>query len=534
MKRINNRADEKIMDYLSLSSFVGEKSCPMVPTIITKTSSKILDQRSRLARVFKRLDEGKDLQIVCVPSLTFNQEDIKSVVGFKHYETRSLWQLLMAKSPQIYINFVTSVDISPFIIDYYLNLLPNSDDAKKRVRILQLHKVDQDKSLVENLLNDEITLTKLKGLADKDSSFLLSFLNTGFENKLSRKLGIPSWGCLEDLEHVQTKSGNREIFAAANIKFADGFNNIKTVETLVNRIFELKEKYSESKRFVIKLDNGVSGDGNALFYFEDKYFELNDKQRKLSIIKQLEKMTFQAKGMNWATFSSKIPIGTIVELFLEGESKTSPSAQGRIHPDGSIEIISTHEQILDASGMKYLGCTFPAKSEFRSYITHQTYKIGKELKNRGVLGYFAVDFLVMSRNEKRLCYAIEINVRQGGTTHPYQTAKFLTGSTYSSSKGLLIDPKGKPIYYCSNDNLMMPERTGVSSEAFISYMQKNEIVFNKNKSEGVVFHLLSALEEYGKVGYTVIGHDPVKIREVSEKVITLAQEFYALKIKKPA
>ena len=80
----------------------------------------------------------------------------------------------------------------------------------------------------------------------------------------------------------------------------------------------------------------------------------------------------------------------------------------------------------------------------------------------------------------------------------------------------------------------MPEGTRACPEDFISFMEANDISFNKETGKGVVFHLLSAIEEYGKVGYTVIGHNPLTIRQISEKVIRLTNQFCSKKIKKPA
>lgn len=496
------------------------------PSPIKSTSlSRILEQRTRLKNIFSRLQRNKSIHVVCIPSLTFNQEDIKSVLGFKHYETRSLWQVLMAKSSNIKITFVTSVDIQEDVINYYLNLLPNIEEARSRINIFKISDVDQRFSLVENILNNEKNVKGIEKLIDSKESFLLSFMSSEFENELAEKLDIPNWGCLEELSYYQTKSGNREIFEEAKVKYADGYNNISSESELVESILNLKDKYPNAQRFVVKLDHGVSGDGNAIFSFTPKFESLITDTKKAEYIwKRLENMKFQAKDMNWTQFKEKISIGTIVELFLEGSKKTSPSVQGRIHPDGSVEIISTHEQVLDESGMKYLGCVFPAKSEFRSFITHQAYKIGRVMKNKGISGYFAVDFLVFSNKGKRESSVIEINVRQGGTTHPYQTAKLLTDSKYYVASGLLINPEGKPVYYRSNDNLIL-ENPQNDPQAFLDYMQSNGIFFDKEKKIGAVFHLLSALEDYGKVGYTVIGHDLESVEKISNKIIKLSKNF---------
>ena len=58
-------------------------------------------------------------------------------------------------------------------------------------------------------------------------------------------------------------------------------------------------------------------------------------------------------------------MGGIVEEFIEGEIKTSPSVQCRITPTGHCEVISTHDQELGGeSGQVYMGAHFPASNEY--------------------------------------------------------------------------------------------------------------------------------------------------------------------------
>ena len=53
--------------------------------------------------------------------------------------------------------------------------------------------------------------------------------------------------------------------------------------------------------------------------------------------------------------------------------------------------------------------------------------IGRRLAELGALGRFAVDFVVVQDNTGAWTpYAIELNLRKGGTTHPFLTLQFLT------------------------------------------------------------------------------------------------------------
>ncbi len=60
-------------------------------------------------------------------------------------------------------------------------------------------------------------------------------------------------------------------------------------------------------------------------------------------------------------------MGSIVEAFVEGFSKQSPSVQYRVNPLEEIDIISTHNQLLGGESKQvFPGATFPARSENNS------------------------------------------------------------------------------------------------------------------------------------------------------------------------
>jgi hypothetical protein len=58
-------------------------------------------------------------------------------------------------------------------------------------------------------------------------------------------------------------------------------------------------------------------------------------------------------------------MGALGESWVEGVS-TSPSCQVYITPDAQVEIVSTHEQILD--GQVFMGCEFPCKDGYRAQL----------------------------------------------------------------------------------------------------------------------------------------------------------------------
>jgi hypothetical protein len=131
--------------------------------------------------------------------------------------------------------------------------------------------------------------------------------------------------------------------------------------------------------------------------------------------------------------------------------------------------------------------------------------VGKVLKERGALGRFAIDFISVRREEGWEHAAIEINLRKGGTTHPYLILRFLTDGFYDPNDGLYCTPTAKPCYYYASDNLQSPAYKGLTPDDLIDIAVNNGLHFDGASQQGVVFHLIGALSQYGKLGTVCIG-----------------------------
>src|SRR5437868_15464876 len=103
-------------------------------------------------------------------------------------------------------------------------------------------------------------------------------------------------------------------------------------------------------------------------------------------------------------------MGGIVEVFVEGDIKMSPSAQCVINPDKTIDIVSTHDQLLGGDdGQIFIGAIFPADEAYRISLANEGKKIAQALSEKGALGRFAIDFLsVKQKDGNWKHYAIEI------------------------------------------------------------------------------------------------------------------------------
>jgi hypothetical protein len=202
----------------------------------------------------------------------------------------------------------------------------------------------------------------------------------------------------------------------------------------------------------------------------------------------------------------------IVEERIVGAEVRSPSVQLRVLPGGAIELLSTHDQLLGgASGQSYLGCTFPAAPEYARTITSYAEVIGRRLAEQGALGRFALDFVVVRGTSGAwTAYAIELNLRKGGTTHPFLTLQFLTDGRYDPGTALFLTPRGHEKHLVATDHLESALLRGLTVPDLFDLVARHGLHFDQSRQVGIVFHMISSLTEHGRIGLTAVGDSPIE------------------------
>jgi len=135
----------------------------------------------------------QEQDIVCVPSLSFKPEEVGKITGGIHYEERQLFNILLLKHPATRLIYVTSVPLDPFIVKYYISLLPSSvprDDLDQRLILLSTNDLSQ-RSLAEKVLERPHLISRIKSILRPQRGLLLTFTSTDLECQLAKQIGIP-------------------------------------------------------------------------------------------------------------------------------------------------------------------------------------------------------------------------------------------------------------------------------------------------------------------------------------------------------
>ncbi|MCB9696953.1 MAG: ATP-grasp domain-containing protein [Alphaproteobacteria bacterium] len=475
---------------------------------------------------------GKDSRtaqtVVIVPSLSMDPRELKKVSGFYHYEERQLVNLMLLQQPRTKVIYVTSQALDPVVVDYYLSLLPGVPSSHARKRLVMLDCNDRStKALSQKLIERPRMLERIRAeVDDPNRAHIVCFNSTPWERTLAVRLGLPLHSVDPALSALGTKSGCRETFREAGVLLPYGFENLTTPDDIARGLAAIKKQDPAARRAVVKLNEGFSGEGNALFYYGDLSADLPEDRLAAQIEERLPTLRFEAPDETWEAFSAKYgEMQGVVEAFVEGDVKTSPSAQCRVNALGEAQVISTHDQMLGGpSGQVYLGCTFPAADDYRLEIQENGLRIAQALASKGVIGRFGIDFVSIKDPDGWKHYAIEVNLRKGGTTHPFLTLKFLTGGTYNLDDGLFYAQSGRPKYYYSTDTLQSSRYIGLRAEDLIDIAVFHELHFHGPTERGVVFHLIGALSEFGKLGVVSIGDNLQQARFLYKQALQVLDE----------
>ena len=401
--------------------------------------------------------------------------------------------------------YVTSQPVHPVILEYYFQLLEGIPASHARSRLTMLCAYDASaRSLTEKILERPRLIQRIRyGIPDPSRAYMTVFNSTDLERRLSVLLDIPLNGVDPALRPLGTKSGSRKVFREAGVRLPEGREDVRSIDDVLDALEALRRERPGVARAVVKLDEGFSGSGNALYSYPSS-------GGREALAAALPRLSFSEATERFDSFVAKIErMGGVVEEFVEGRESRAPSAQLRIDPHGEVSLLSTHDQIMGGpTGQTYLGCRFPAADEYRIAVQDAGMRVGLELAARGVVSRFGVDFLATRGKEGDAwdLHAIEINLRMGGTTHPFLALQFLTGGRLDPQSGVFLSPRGIPKYYFNTDNLRSPAYRGLNAEDLIEITTANRLHYDHGPESGTLFHMIGALSQYGKVGLTAIGN----------------------------
>jgi hypothetical protein len=437
---------------------------------------------------------------VCVVLPSYNL----GASALRHYayrlpalEHRSLVEILqLARVEARTLVFVFGQAPGAEVIDYYLSLLPPQTAARVRPRICTVVVPDDSaRPVAAKLLDRPDLLDHIRGLIGGRPAFIEPWNVTADEVAVAVRLQAPVNGTVPELWPLGFKSAGRRLLAAAGIPTPSGTGGVRTADDLRLAIASLRQAHPGLAAAVVKLDNSVSGDGNQVIALQDP---TGSPASARAVAERVASMP------DW--YLAELARGGVVEAYVAGEDWSSPSVQIEITPEGRAMVVATHEQILGGdNGQVYQGCRFPARRDYAMRLTRYGQRAGQLLARQQVRGMVSIDFVAArDRGQPWRLYALEVNLRRGGTTAPIAVLSSLLPGSYDAS-GRWRLPGGSARYYRATDHLGDPRWTGLPPGRVIDGIRCAGLEFDRRTGTGVVLHMLSGIAIDGRFGMTAIG-----------------------------
>ena len=424
-------------------------------------------------------------------------------------EHRSLNSTLqVGRVPGAHVVIVTCEDPRPEVLDYYAALAaPHDPGARERISCLVVPD-DTARGVAAKLLDRPDLVERLRGRIGGRPACIEPWNVTEDEVRLAVALDVPLDGSPPRLWPLGFKSASRRLFRAAGVPVPPGAEDVRSVEDVAAAVARLREEVDGLRRVVVKVDDCGSGHGNLVVTTRD------DRGRPLPPQVVAERALRDAPS--W--FAAELASGGVVEELVGDGRVTSPSAQLDLLPGGEVRVVATHEQVLDgAQGQEFSGCTFPADGRHGRDLARHANAVGEALARAGALGRVSVDFVAADGPEGAGLWAVDLNLRKGGTTHPFDALRHLVPGHYDTERARWVaDRDGLARCYRSSEALADTRWQGRDPRWAIEAVEGAGLAFDHDRGEGVVLHMLSALRVEGRVGLTAIATDHEGAAEMVE------------------
>ena len=432
--------------------------------------------------------------------LTIPSINLDATVMTRHRESvwvleeRALFWILAMRQPWVRVVAVTRRPVDPVGVEYYLSLLPDPEDARARLTLISLDAASDDRPLAALILDRPDVVDQLRAAVGDDPSaaMVMPFNVTEQEQNLALEIGAPIYGIEHRFARYGRKSDGRRLFADVGVACAPGVEDVRSAEDVAAAITALRP----SGDVVVKLNDSVYGEGNV----------------------RLQPGT-DPRVLPASYLADLRRLGGVVECWLDGDEVASPSAQLRIRPGGETLVISTHDQMLGGeNGQQFTGGRFPASGAYHHTIVAPARRVAERLAAEGAVGRFGIDFVVVRDPDGTWrAYAMELNLREGGTSHPYGTLWLLTEGNFDADAGAFrLADGGRRVLVASDNVPVGPD----DPETVLAASRAAGTDYDSATSTGTVFHMFAAVAAEGRISAVTIGTSHADAARRHERMTT--------------
>lgn len=524
----------------------------------------------KLAMSWDRIKKSKRV-IIHLPSLGLNQEIRDSIHDFGIRQNTQMARLCDIRDPNVDVIFVSPVPLSEETLQYYSKLLglktaidsgnvEDQGDFSERYKIIipeAIKSFPTHRMCLSTLLKySPQALHRIKNLIKGREAYLMTNIPHVDDLDIANYLDVPIFAPEPEVAHLySTKSGCKRIFASANVETPPGDHDVYTLGLLHECLAQLVTENLLVKKWLFKLDSEFDGRGIAYCdvtkHLKCYQWALKEERRYgdkwskkwaqepvfIKILAEIDDvLRNHACPVNtkayptWEKFlQSFLSQGGVIEACPPSDSITTLTVDMLIEPSGAASIVSCGDQIHADSPFSCWGVSVPQASVEPEVLNKACFSIAESCKRRGIMGYFAVDFVTFIHPvtmEQKL-WALDISIQYSDSLAMFNLMTFVSnGSLCVKTHTFDVPPpkqeakkrrrrlQGQEEEHPPNTNrfgvmstrLLHTNLSVVHYSVFFQMCRAHGIGYDIKEKQGTVFTLIDSFNRE-KLGMLTIGEN---------------------------
>ncbi|WAR06286.1 IQCH-like protein [Mya arenaria] len=450
--------------------------------------------------------------------------------------------------PNVDVIFISPVPLSEETLQYYSKLLGlksaiDSGNVEDQGEFAERYKIIVPEAIksfpthrmcLSTLLKySPQTMLRIKNLIRGREAYMMTNVPHVDDLDIANYLEVPIFAPEPEVAHLySTKSGCKRIFASAKVDMPPSEYDIYSLGLLDDEFDGRGIAYCDITehlkcyRWALKEQKRYGDKWSKKWAQEPVFIKILSEIGEL-----LEEHSTPVNTKVYSTWdkflTSFLSKGGIIEACPPSDSITTLTVDMLIEPNGTSSIISCGDQIHADTPFSCWGVSVPQASVEPELLNKCCFRIADACKSRGIMGYFAVDFVTFidPHTMEQQLWALDISLQYSDSLAMFQLMSFVSNGTLNTRTHVFDVPPPKQeakkrrrrLHGTDEDQPLNTNRFGVMStrllhtnlsvvhySVFFQMCRAHGIGYDIKEKQGTVFTLIDSFNRE-KLGMLTVG-----------------------------